>query len=300
MSTRLACLAATLVPLMAPQAAEAATPVHGHYPPGQTGLRGAAAAAPGWSITDFNRLFSNLDVKDANGVSVSHAGEVRYANILMTGWTSETKLLGMNYGALVGIPFATGNLNPEPDDAPSGGFALGDIIVTPVSLYGTASDFDYQFQLSVWTPSGRFQPGSATNRGTGFWSLIYSAGLIWYPGGDRQDWSVSAVARLEQNFRQPGTGITPGDNFDLDWGIGKVVQLGPYRFDAGVSGFATAQVTTQTGGTSTGRYSYYGAGPEISAMIADGWSMRLRTQWEFATRNAVQGNNIWIMVSTRF
>ena len=69
---------------------------------------------------------------------------------------------------------------------------------------------------------------------------------------------------------------------------------------AGVSGFATAQVTTQTGGTSTGRYSYYGAGPEISAMIADGWSMRLRTQWEFATRNAVQGNNIWIMVSTRF
>ena len=87
---------------------------------------------------------------------------------------------------------------------------------------------------------------------------------------------------------------------DLDWGIGKVVQLGPYRFDAGVSGFATAQVTTQTGGISTGRYSYYGAGPEISAVIADGLLMRLRTQWEFATRNAVQGNNIWIMVSTRF
>ena len=255
---------------------------------------------PGWSITDFNRLFSNLEVKDANGATVSHEGEARYANILMTGWTSDATILGMNYGALVGIPFATGNLNPEPADIGSSDLGLGDIIVTPISLYGIASDFDYQLQLSVWTPSGHFKPGSPANRGSGFWSLIYSAGLVWYPDGDRQDWSVSAVIRLEQNFRQPGTGITPGNNFDIDWGVGKILRLGPYRFDAGVSGFATWQVTTQTGGASTGTYSYLGVGPEISAAIADGWALRLRTQWEFATRNAVQGNNIWIMVSTRF
>jgi hypothetical protein len=296
------CLVAALALLVAaPAAAQTvATPVHGHYPPGQTGLRGAATPAPGWSITDFNRLFSNLDVKDAKGTTVSHAGEARYANILMTGWTSGTTIWGMNYGALVGIPFATGNLNPEPGETGSSDFALGDIIVTPASLYGMASDFDYQLQLSVWTPSGRFKPASPTNRGSGFWSLIYSAGLAWYPSGDRQDWSISAVARLEQNFEQAGTGITPGNNLDLDWGIGKVVRLGPYRFDAGVSGFATWQVTTQTGGASTGRYHYYGAGPEISAAIADGWALRLRTQWEFATHNAVQGNNIWVMINTRF
>ena len=293
------CLFALML-LASPALAQIATPVHGHYPPGQTGLRGASAAAPGWSITDFNRLFSNLDVKDANGATVSNAGEARYANILMTGWTSEATVFGMNYGALVGVPFATGNLNPEPGETASSDFALGDIIATPVSLYGIAPDFDYQFQLSVWTPSGRFTPGSPANRGSGFWSLIYSAGLAWYPGGDRQDWSVSAVARLEQNFQQPGTGITPGDNLDLDWGVGKVLRLGPYKFDAGVSGFATWQVTTQAGGPSVGRYHYYGAGPEISAVIADGWAVRLRTQWEFATRNAVQGNNIWIMVNTRF
>ena len=137
----------------APAAAQTvATPVHGHYPPGQTGLRGAAAAKPGWSITDFNRLFSNIDVKDASGATVSHAGEARYANILMAGWTSDAKIFGMNFGALMGIPFATGDLNPGPDETGSADFALGDIITTPVSLYGIASDFDYQLQLSVWTP----------------------------------------------------------------------------------------------------------------------------------------------------
>ena len=235
MTGRRTCLAAAMILLMV-SAAEAATPVHGHYPPGQTGLRGAAAAAPGWFITDFNRLFSNLDVKDANGTSVSHAGEQRYANILMTGWTSETKILGMNYGALIGVPFATGNINPGLGDTTSSDFALGDIIVTPVSLYGASLP---TLTTSCSSRSGPRRDGSSSKPNQSRLRLLvgdHSAGGVWYPGGDRQDWSVSAVARLEQNFEQPGTGITPGDNFDLDWGIGKVMRLGPYRFDAGVSG----------------------------------------------------------------
>jgi hypothetical protein len=292
-------LATAILALASPAASQTQTPVHGHYPPGQTGLRGAAAANPGWSITDFNRLFSNLDIKDGTGQTVGEKGERRYANIVMVGWTSQAQFLGMNYGSLVGVPFATGNLNPDSAELRSSDFALGDIIVTPVSLYGVAPDFDYQLQLSVWTPSGRFSPGSAANRGSGFWSLIYSAGAAWYPGGDRHDWSLSAVARLEQNFKQSGAGITPGSNFDIDWGIGKVLRLGPYRFDAGLSGFGTWQMTTQTGGQITGRYRYYGIGPEVSATIADGWALRLRAQWEFAARDAVQGNNIWIIVNTQ-
>jgi hypothetical protein len=280
--------------------AQAATPVHGHYPPGQTGLRGAASPAPGWSITDFNRLFSNLDTIDAGGNSVGHPNEARYANIAMVGWTSEDKIFDMSYGAIVGVPFATGNLNPADDEVGSSSFNLGDIIVTPLSLSGEAGEFDYQFQLSVWTPSGHFKPGDPANRGSGFWSVIPSIGGVWYPGGDRKDWSISAMWRLEQNFEQAHTGITPGDNLDLDWGVGKVIRLGPYTFDAGVSGFATWQVTTQSGGSSVGRYHYYGAGPEISASLGDGWGARIRAQWEFSTENAVQGNNLWLIASKRF
>jgi hypothetical protein len=281
-------------------AAHGATPVHGHYPPGQTGLRGAASPDPGWSITDFNRLFSNLDTKDASGNTVATPGEARYANIAMVGWTSEDKIFGMSYGAIVGVPVATGNLNPSADETASSAIALGDIIVTPISLSGEAHDFDYQFQFSVWTPSGEFEPGGKANRGAGFWSVIYSVGGVWYPGGDRKDWSIAAIWRLEQNFEQSGTGITPGDNLDLDWGIGKVVGLGPFTFDAGISGFATWQVTTQSGGPSSGRYEYYGAGPEISAVLGEGWAGRVRAQWEFGTRNAIQGNNLWLIVSKRF
>ena len=280
-------------------AAFAQTPIHGHYPPGQTGLRGGASPAPGWSFTNFSRLFSNLDVKDESGNTVEHPAEARYANITVVGWTSDYKIFGMNYGALVGVPFATGNLNPGADEVASSHFALGDIIVTPLVLYGRDSEFDYQFQFSVWTPSGEFKPGGLANRGSGFWSVIYSAGGVWYPGGDRNNWSLSAIARIEQNFEQAHTGITPGDNFDIDWGIGKIVHLGSYRFDVGVSGFGTWQISNQSGGGNTNRYRYYGTGPEVSAAISDRWSARVRAQWEFGARNVVQGNNIWIIFNYR-
>ena len=277
----------------------AATPIHGHYPPGQTGLRGGATPSVGWSLTDFNRLFSNLEIKDRSGDTIGDSDELRYANIAVLSWTSDYKLFGMNYGAYLGVPVATGNLNPD-DDIADSSIGLGDIIATPFALYGKSSEFDYQFQLSVWTPSGEFKPGGTSNRGSGFWSLIYSLGGVWYPGGDRQDWSVSAVARIEQNFEQAHTGITPGDNFDIDWGIGKIVKLGEHAFDIGVSGFSTVQINTQSGGASAGRYRYSGVGPEISTGVAQGWAVRVRAQWEYNTENAVQGNNIWFIVNKQF
>ena len=71
----------------------------------------------------------------------------------------------MRYGALAGVPVATGDISSSASESALG---LGDILVTPVSLYGKSASFDYQIQFTVWTPSGRFSPGSARNRGA--WS----------------------------------------------------------------------------------------------------------------------------------
>ena len=288
---------AVLLVLTRGASAQFVAPIHGHYPPGQTGLRGAAAPEPGWTVTSFNRLFSNLDAKDQDGNTAEAVNQSRYANISMIGWTSDYQVLGMNFGALVGIPFATGNLNP--DNPTDSSFGLGDIIVTPISLTGSAPTFDYQFQFSVWTPSGKFQPGGSDNRGSGFWSVIYTAGGVWYPGGDRKAWSLSGVARIEQNFDQAYTGITPGDNFDIDWGIARMVEIGNRNVDIGVSGFGTWQITRQSAGPNTSPYRYLGAGPEISVPLAGRFAARVRAQWEFGARNVVQGNNIWVILNAR-
>ena len=110
------------------------TPLTGHYPPGQSGIRGASTPGAGWAYTNFSRLFTNLDVMDADGDPVQSVGELRYANISMITWTTDVRVLGMAYGALAGIPFATGNLRPAEGESESSGFGLGAILITPLSI----------------------------------------------------------------------------------------------------------------------------------------------------------------------
>ncbi|HYP80726.1 MAG TPA: transporter [Steroidobacteraceae bacterium] len=280
----------------------AQTPVTGHYPPGQSGIRGAATPDAGFVYTNFSRLFNNLQLTDAGGDSVQDLDELRFANISMFALTTDLELFGMRYGALAGVPFSTGNLQPSADDALSDDFGLGDILLTPLSLYGKNDRFDYQVQLTFWTASGHFEPGGTRNRGSGFAALVYSLGGVFYPGGDRGNWSVSAVARIEQNFEQDGSGITPGNDIVVDWGIGKVVTLFQRPVDMGVSGFGAWQISSQTGPAGSadpGRYRYYGAGPEASMPLTKSVSMRVRAQWEFGSRNVVKGNNLWIIFAWR-
>ena len=144
------------------------TPITGHYPPGQSGIRGASTPTTGVAYTNFSRFFSNLEVIDESGSNVEAVDELRYVNISMITWTTDFELLGMRYGALAGIPFGTGNLRPSGEDKESSGFGLGDILITPLSLYGMNTAWDYQFQFTVWTASGRFEPGAPDSHGTGF------------------------------------------------------------------------------------------------------------------------------------
>lgn len=274
--------------------APAQTPIAGHYPPGQSGIRGAAALPPGWGYTNFSRFFTNIEVRDTRGNPVEDVDELRYANISMVTWTTTRTIAGMAYGAMVGIPFSTGNLTPSSQDVGSSSFGLGDVLLTPVALYGSKPKLDVTAQLTVWSSSGRYEVGSSNNRGAGFWSLVYSLGAVAYPGPDRL-WSASALARVEQNFEQSGTGIMPGDDVVIDWGIGRRVPR--HGLDLGASGFATWQLTDQTGGTapSPGPYRYFGAGPEGSVALTERVTARVRAHWEFGARNAVQGNNLWLL-----
>jgi hypothetical protein len=279
--------------------AQTPAPVTGHYPPGQSGIRGASTPVPGLAYTNFSRFFTNLQMVGPSA-EAQKMDELRFANISMFTWTTSWQIFGLRYGALAGIPFATGDLSSR---AGTSGFGLGDILITPISLYGKSVSFDYQFQFTVWTPSGRFSPGSSGNRGTGFWALVYSLGGVYYPGADREAWSLSAVARLEHNFQQRGSGIEPGADIVLDWGVGRMFRVADHQLDLGVSGFGLWQITSQEDGrpgTDDGRYRLVGVGPEASLSIVGALTLRVRAHWELAARDIVRGNNLWIIFSYRF
>src|SRR5262245_29155270 len=110
---RLLCAGHLLLLFLCTQAsnarAQAQTPVTGHYPPGQSGIRGASTPDSGFAYTNFSRLFSNIQVVGSPSTGVEDVDELRYANISMLTWTTKWKVLGLSYGALAGIPFATGD-----------------------------------------------------------------------------------------------------------------------------------------------------------------------------------------------
>jgi hypothetical protein len=283
--------------------AQSQTPLTGHYPPGQSGIRGASTPDSGFVYTNFSRFFSNLEVMDASGDAAQSLDELRYANISMLAWTTDWQVFGMRYGAVAGIPFGTGNLRPAAQEEESTELGLGDVLITPLALYGKSERADFQVQLTLWSASGRFSPGADDNRGTGFQALVYSFGGVFYPSGDREAWSLSAIARVEQNFEQDGSGITPGDDVVIDWGIGKIVRAWQRPVDLGVSGFAVWQIDSQTGGpasTDIGHYRLFGIGPEVSVPLTERLSLRGRAHWEFGARNIVSGNNFWLIVGFRF
>jgi hypothetical protein len=284
----------------APDVHAQTAPVTGHYPPGQSGIRGASTPDPSVAYTNFSRFFTNLKaVGDTSSDVEDIDDQLRYANISMFTWTSDWEVLGLRYGALAGIPVATGDLSQPTGES---GFGLGDILVTPLSLYGSSTQLDYQFQFTVWTPSGHFTPGSDRNRGTGFWALVYSLGGVYYPGGNRAAWSVSAIARFEQNFEQRGTGIHAGEDVVVDWGVGRAFRLGDRVLDVGVSGFADLQLTLQDGGpaaTDDVRYRLFGVGPEASLTLVGPLSARIRAHGEFGAHEIVRGNNLWILLNVR-
>jgi hypothetical protein len=133
--------------------------------------------------------------------------------------------------------------------------------------------------------------------------LVYSVGGVYYPGGNREAWSLSAVARIEQNFEQRGSGIEPGSDVVVDWGVGRAFRVANRSLDVGVSGFGVWQLTAQQGGppgTEEQRYRLIGVGPEASLPILGRLSLRLRLQVELAARDIVRGNNVWIIFNYRF
>ena len=230
------------------------TPIVGRYPGGHTGLRGGATPREeGLVYFVFNRFHSNDSLKGANGQTISPLQSGSYTITNGFEYITDYKILGMKYGALLAIPMIHGamnRVNGTNSQFEDSGLGLADILFVPLMLMGTSQYWDYQFGAGVFFPTGSYSAGSSLNRGSGYWEIFYSTGFAYYPSGDRKGFGISAVARIEQNFKQPQTNIQPGDNLTIDFGIDHPIAFGAnhkYIFDVGLTGYWTNQITRESG-----------------------------------------------------
>ena len=112
-------------------------------------------------------------------------------------------------------------------------------------------------------------------------------------------WSVSSLNRYEFNTEENDTGITPGQVWTMEWGVGK--GLSPL-VELGVSGYCQLQTTTDSGsGASSALDRTLALGPEATVVWpATKIMFSLRYLHEFNVYDRPQGDVVTLTLTRRF
>ncbi len=268
-----------------------------HYVPGVEGLKAATLPPPGIYLRDYNVGYYSTRLNDANGDKIAGADPkaIVYANVPRVIWITDAKLLGGYLGVDALLPLTYNELKVNTPGGPFNDqtFGIGDFF-----LEGTWSmhipQFDFSAAAGAWMPTGDFSPQNPTYAGSGFWTVMFTAGATWYIDKEK-NWSVSALNRYEINTQQEDTHVTPGQAYTVEGGVSYTINK---MFDVGPVGYYQQQVTS-TGGAPLNRVA--AAGGEIGAFypkIMFGWS--LRYLYEFMAESRLQGQTVALTLTKRF
>src|SRR5215510_11381802 len=146
-------------------------------------------------------------------------------------------------------------------------------------------------------PAGSYSSNRAINNGLGRWAEMFGLGAIGYVDADRS-WSMSAMTRYLTHQSQQGVDIRVGDDFVLEWGLGKTFRPPSWKpwvaqLDTGVVGYAQWQVTDNRGSDIPNplrgiRSNIFAVGPEIAATTKVG-RFFARYEFQFGSQNTLQG-----------
>lgn len=267
----------------------------GHYPLGAEGIKGPSLPPPGWYARDYNIGYYATSLKPNTPPGFEVAAYVNAPRVICM---TEYKILGANYGWDVIVPF--GNQDVSAGGFHSSSFGLGDIQAEPLLLSWHLDKFDIAAGYAIWAPSGHFTPNDPAKLGKGFWGHMLTAGATFYFDKEKT-WALSALNRYEFNMEQDDTGITPGQDYSLEWGLSKSINS-EKTIDVGVIGYFMQQTTTDSGpNTTSAKTSVVGLGPEVSAFFPKiTLGVSLRYVYELAADNRPQGNTFSLTVTKRF
>jgi hypothetical protein len=266
-----------------------------HYVPGAEGLKGASLPPPGWYVRDYNLAYYSTRLNDAAGnrTGPDNFSAFTYANEPRAIWITETKILGGYLGVDALLPLVYQNVRAGDRDS---NFGIGDVFAEG-TLSWHIQHFDFSVGAGFWAPTGDSVAPPSPPTGQGFWTPMLTAGATWYIDREKT-WSVSALNRYEFNTEQDSTGITPGQAYTLEWGVGKSVTK---TLELGVAGYYQQQTTGDQGGGSSALDRVAAVGPEISLAFPKPMVfVSFRYLYEFMAKDRAQGQTFSLTLTKRF
>jgi hypothetical protein len=276
-----------------------------HYGPGAEGIKAASLPPPGWYVRDYNIAYYSDTLNDSHGNKIGaplDAKAFTYVNLPRIIWITDQKVLGGFIGLDALIPLQYTDLDIQgagPASIDHHTFGVGDLFAE--ATWSThLKQFDISFGCGVWAPtgdsSGKAPEFPTTMAGQGYWGQMLTAGATWYVDADKK-WSVSALNRYEFNFGKDDAGMTPGQAYTVEGGLGYAFTK---TIEGGVVGYYQQQVTGDDGPVQRDHGRVAAIGPEIgiafpSAMLG----VTLRYEYEFLAESRFQGNTFSLTLTKR-
>lgn len=277
---------------------------------GEFGMMAGTMAPPGLYAGGFGGFNWADELKTASGDSIPGPDLSQEVFGALVMWVSDFKILGANYGALVGIPWSNTRVEfPHLDNqGGSTGIALTQLWVVPFSLGWhvkgplplAPGGADFTLHYAFYPPTGRYTPGAPNNTSLGMWCNEVSGRMTAFFDKDR-NWHGSAALFYDINGQKEGLDWTTGNPLTLMGGFGRNFGATDSLFSgwAGVAGYAQWQVTSTTGVDAPlvarlNKTTIYGVGPELTALKG---ALTVRYFWQFGGKFSVQGQGMYVQLA---
>ena len=278
----------------------------GVYPLGMSAINSGAMPESTFTYSNQFLLYTRDEAKDDAGKTLPLKGNNAVILDMNTiTWVSEAKILGARYSAAASLPFSRNDLTSDLQGNISGGSGFADSYYLPVILGWSWSRAAVRAMYGFLAPTGRFSPSANDNVGSGYWTHALSTGQTFYLIKSKR-LSLSAFQMYEFHTVQEGTGVHPGDTFDLDYSLlYSLARTRRFQLQAGPAGYEQRQTTAKTGpginlAASEERYAINGCGFAVLGVLPKRTSIGVKYFREFADRATFQGNSLQVVASIGF
>lgn len=281
-----------------------------HYILGTHGINSAVKPIQGGSYSNVYTFYKAEQLNDQKGHKIQLKGhkkelEIQYLQNIF-GYYSSYTIWGASWGCQIDIPCETLSMDQIAYHRTLEGtgkkLKLSDIYLEPVNLRWNWSRLYMFIAYGFYAPTGRYHTNSMKNTSLGDWGhLITSASTLFFD--EAKTFSLSAYANYEIHTKKRGSDFRAGDNFCLDWGIGKTFDR---VLTLGVCGYFERQLNVDKGrdvpkAAKGVRDKVFSIGPELDLFVPQmNGHLTTRYEFEFGVISRTQGKRATVLALFAF